>query len=73
MIYDHAVKAFGKIYFAGETVPEQEKQTIPPSEQVEKPEMTVPELPDGAAEQPKETEQPSEPKRTSKAKGKTSC
>ena len=26
MVYDHAVKAFGKIYFAGETVPEQEKQ-----------------------------------------------
>lgn len=60
MIYDHAVKAFGKIYFAGETVPEQEKQSIPPSEQVENPEMTVP-------------EQPLAPKRTSKAKGKAAC
>ena len=73
MVYDHAVKAFGKIYFAWETVPEQEKQTILPPEQEDKPEMTVPESPDGAAEQPKETEQPPAPKRTSKAKGKTAC
>lgn len=60
MIYDHAVKAFGKIYLAGETVPEQEKQTIPASSE-------------GNTEPLQETAQPPASKRTSKAKGKASC
>ncbi len=63
MIYHHAVKAFGKIYMAGEEVPEQADAL----------ETTAPESPILEEEQQKEEAQPPAPKRTSKAKGKASC
>lgn len=65
MVYDHAVKAFGKIYFAGETVPE--------SEQEKSSEMIALAYPEVNTESLHETAQPPAPKRTSKAKGKASC
>lgn len=65
MVYDHAVKAFGKIYLAGETVPEPEQ---------EKPSETIaPASSEGNTEPLQETAQPPVSKRTSKAKGKALC
>lgn len=65
MVYDHAVKAFGKIYLAGETVPEPKQ---------EKPSETIaPTSSEGNTEPLQETAQPPASKRTSKAKGKALC
>lgn len=65
MVYDHAVKAFGRIYFAGETVPEPEQ---------EKPSETIaPASPEVNTEPLQEAVQLSSSKQTNKAKGKTSC